>query len=132
MREALSKDEKPGNKLKILKKYARDLGYPVVPGKNCRAFFYSKKITMNTRLCVEKQIYALAHEIGHVATVKRCVKQFGTNLFSIARSTPWYTLEAELTAWNYAEKLAKRLGFYSVNLLKYKHSCLRSYYRSNY
>jgi len=108
------------------------LGYVVRPGLNNACMFSIKEVTYNNNQRYLKKIYAIAHELGHAATIGACKDEFGEKVItgrSDYTATRWYILEAELRAWEFAEYLGRKFGFYGPKMLKYKHSCLRSYYR---
>jgi len=116
-------------KLARLEKYATAIGYKIIPGKENACIPESKVITVNTRQKVIKRIWMIAHEIGHAVTIKKCIKEIGRRALTGANHE-WPALEAELRAWRVTDKIIRTLKVYDEAYLKYKHSCIRSYYRS--
>jgi len=117
-------------KLAKLERLANKLGYIIVPGKENALLPETKTITVNTRQSPIKRAWNTAHEIGHAITLTRCVNEIGKRALSGA-SYEWPTLEAEFRAWREADKLMRKLKLYNDAYLKYKHSCIRSYYCSS-
>ena len=114
-------------KLLRLEKIANKLGYQIVPGKDNTLIPAEKTITINMRQKLIKRVWNTAHEIGHALTLTRCMNEVGMRALTGA-PYEWPCLESELRAWHEADKLMRRLSVYSNEYLRYKHSCIRSYY----
>ena len=114
-------------KLAKLEKIAHKLGYQIVPGERNTFIPDDKTITVNTRQKPEKRAWNTAHEIGHVITLNRCMRELGQLSLSGA-DHEWPVLEAEFRAWRETDKIMRKLNLYNDKYLKYKHSCIRSYY----
>jgi len=110
----------------------RSLGYVVRPGvRNCCSYGL-KEITYNGKQKPLRKIFSLAHEIGHAVTHSECESTWGGKAIyghSDYVPTRWYILESELKAWEFAEYLGRKMGFLGPKMMKYKHACLRTYYR---
>jgi hypothetical protein len=116
-------------KLAKLEKVANGLGYRIVPAKENAFVPDDKIITVNTRQKPLKRAWNTAHEIGHAITLDKCIAEFGKRALTGA-DHEWPCLEAEFRAWRETDKIMRKLGLYSTDYLKYKHSCIRSYYCS--
>jgi hypothetical protein len=116
-------------KLAKLEKIANGLGYRIVPGKENAFVPEDKTITINTRQKLVKRAWNIAHEIGHAMTLSRCIEELGRRALTGA-DHEWPALESEFRAWRETDKLMRKLKLYSDDYLKYKHSCIRSYYCS--
>ena len=81
--------------------------------------FSSKEIVINSSLGIEKKVYILIHEIGHVL-VRRNREKY-REIFS--------TVEEEFEAWRRGKRAAKRLSVYfdERKLESFKTECLMSY-----
>jgi len=110
-----------------LKHLAKSLGFVVIPGNRntCRIAF--KIITINFRQKIDKQVWALAHEIGHAKTLDDCAEELGSCVF-VGPEHSWESQETEWRAWAVADKLMKKFALYTDDYLRYKHSCLSTYY----
>jgi Zn-dependent peptidase ImmA (M78 family) len=68
-------------------------------------------------------LYILAHEIGHAHYKHgRYYKNTDTEAFE-------YIFDNEIEAWNYASRLAKRIGFHNKCFVKFRNDCLLISYR---
>jgi Zn-dependent peptidase ImmA (M78 family) len=114
-----------------LEQYANKLGYKVLPGKYAVCYDKSKVkcIHINYRCSIKNRIFCLAHEIGHALTIASYEQEMGSCLKRSSESQ-WPVLERELHAWAKADKLLRKLKLYTADYLKYKHACLRTYYRT--
>jgi hypothetical protein len=74
-----------------------------------------------------KRLWVIAHELGHALTLDQCIHNFGLRAATGAHHT-WPSTESEVQAWHEADKIIKKLKLYTVDYLKFKHECLRSYY----
>jgi len=119
------------HKLQKLEQLANRMGYTIAPGKEnlCEPGESRKRIVLNTRQAPIKRAWVLAHEIGHAKTYKKCMQEIGDS--ACGPEHEWPSLEWEFRAWREADKLIRKLGLFSREYMKYKHSCLRSYY-TNY
>lgn len=104
-------------------------GYVVISGNTNECIPDDKVIIINPKQNILYKLYALAHETGHLLTLNKCSEEFGERVVT-GNKHYWPSLEAELRAWNAADKIMKRLMLYSPDYLKYKHACLRTYYRT--
>lgn len=90
-----------------------------------------KTIRLNSQLSMENKIFCLAHEIGHHICDEKykrmLLKQVNRGLLS-ATDNSMYQKEDEINAWNYANKLAEKYGFYTKEYLRFKHKRIRTYY----
>ena len=127
---ALSRDaEYLNNVYYLLKKSVMRRGYTVIFGQTTECICEDNVVVLNRKLKLLKRVYSLAHEAGHIITLDRCVDLFGDRVFT-GGSHHWPSLEAEVQAWNVADKVMRRVKLYSAEYVKYKHACLRSYYLS--
>lgn len=113
-------------KLQKLEKAANSIGYIVTPGRQNECRVDSRVITINTRQSLEKRAWALAHELGHAKTYKRCMEEVGER--ACTHEHEWPSLEWELRAWAVADKLLRKLNLFTKEYMQWKHACLRSYY----
>jgi len=116
-------------KLLRLDQLANKLGFKIIPGRESTCVIDDKIITVNTRQKPIKRVWSTAHEIGHALTLTRCISEVGKRAVTGA-SYEWPCLESEFRAWHAADKIVRKLGLYDAEYLKYKHSCIRSYYCS--
>ena len=114
-------------KLAKLELLANKLGYRVVPSNENQCSFETKTIEINTRQRIEKRIFVLAHELGHVKTYRAFFKEFGEKRY-YGNTRTWPVLESELRAWAIADRLIRKLDLYNADYLKCKHTKLRAYY----
>ena len=112
-----------------LENLANKLGYKIVGSRTSAILPSAKLIQINTRQTAIKRAWTIAHEIGHIVTLKKCIREVGPRVLSGA-THEWPSLEAEFRAWRATDKLVRKLGIYSNKYLQYKHSCMRSYYYS--
>jgi len=104
-------------------------GYVVIGGTTNECIPDDKVIVINSKQNILYKIYALAHEAGHLLTLEKCSEEFGDRVVT-GKKHFWPSLEAELRAWHTADKIMRRIRLYSPDYLKYKHACLRTYYRT--
>ncbi len=108
-----------------------------VPGGVCD--FTSRNIYVSSRLGIEKRLYVLMHEVGHVLirwNWDKFEKEFSSHAGhymdgrrSRSRDFKVSTLEEEFEAWKRGKRVAKRLGVVidDEKFSKFKSSCLMSY-----
>lgn len=103
--------------------------------------FSNKRILISSRLGIEKRLYILIHELGHIL-IRNNQKKFqseysGHANVSLDRRCNWTkkfrvsTIEEEIEAWKRGKRVAKRLGI-EINeekFNKFKTNCLMSYIR---
>jgi len=105
-------------------------------------FFHGKYITISKRQSVEKRLYSLLHECGHLLIQQNNTKyeekypaqakmnQFYSNK-RIEKSKDYRveTLTEEIEAWNRGRKLADRLNLFieDKNFRKLTNECIYSY-----
>lgn len=106
---------------------ASKLGFKVVAGNRNWCTLGKRTITINFRQNMYNCIYSLAHEIGHAKTLKSCVKDFGYSC-AISKEKSYAGIESEFRAWCVADNLIRKLNLFGNDYVKYKHSCLRTYY----
>jgi hypothetical protein len=101
--------------------------------------FSNKRILISSRLGVEKRLYILIHEVGHIL-IRNNWKKFQTEYSGHANVSAdgrrnWTekfrisTVEEEIEAWKRGKRAAKRLGI-EINeekFNKFKTKCLMSY-----
>jgi len=110
-----------------LEKLANELGCIVIPGRENTYLHKEKIIVVNMRQKPLKRAWSIAHEIGHAMTLGVCIQEFGNRMGTCTDYT-WPSVETELRAWCKSDELMRDLKLYSKEYLKYKHSCIRSYY----
>ena len=101
--------------------------------------FSNKEIVINSSLGIEKKVYILIHEIGHVL-VRRNREKYresfpahaeATSDGRVTRSKKFKvsTVEEEFEAWRRGKRAAKRLSVYfdERKLESFKTECLMSY-----
>lgn len=77
------------------------------------------------------QLWALAHELGHVLAAGTYPKRLRHKFIPMARSKSFWELEDECQAWAWADSLLLSLNprFYNMDYIKMKISCLKQYFR---
>lgn len=114
-------------KLMKLEQLANKLGCIVIPGKRNIYLHRERIIVVNMRQKPLKRAWSIAHEIGHAMTLGASIQEFGNRMLTRMDHT-WPSVETEFRAWCKSDKLMRDLNLYSKEYLKYKHSCMRSYY----
>jgi hypothetical protein len=114
-------------KLDRLEELANKIGYEVVPNSTNEFLPDAQIIKYNSRQKLINKIFALGHEIGHALTYPSCLQDLGEKAFSGPVNT-WRSREAELRAWEEADKLMRIIGLYGPEYFQYKHRCIRTYY----
>jgi len=89
-------------------------------------------IRIRTNQSQRKKLWNIAHELGHILAINDYPAELLESFNASASGTFW-ELEDELQAWSYADILLRQLNpkFYSREYIKYKHQCLRTYYRQH-
>lgn len=76
-------------------------------------------IVINKDISSRREIlYLLAHELGHAHY------QHGGMWVKTVRGAFNYMWDNEIEAWNYASRLAKRVGFFNKYFVKCRNDCL--------
>jgi len=110
---------------------------PDTPGGVC--CFVNKEVVVNSSLGIEKRLYVLLHEIGHILirwNWKKFEKEFAAHAGHFAdgrksRSKKFRvsTLEEEFEAWKRGKRIASKLSVRidEEKFNKFKCECLMSY-----
>jgi len=116
--------------LKRLENWVSKQGYILIKNNkvNDSVDSQNKIVYLNTRSKIEKQIFSLLHECGHIMTrknKKKFYKEFAVladleEKETLRKPLHFYVLEVEdeIRAWRYGIKLAKKLNI-PLNIKKY-------------
>jgi Zn-dependent peptidase ImmA (M78 family) len=116
-----------------LKRIIKMLGIELKESNERYVTIEEEGITMHYPSNIPKrnQLWALAHELGHVLAAREYPKRIRKKFVPIARSRSFYELEDECQAWAWADVLLSALNprFYNTDYIKMKVSCLKAYFR---
>ena len=122
------------NALEELEALAKQYDVEIKPAKENALIFTDEDIpctiTYTSPQNIRTRLWATAHELGHLILIQSSDPELAER-FTNASGNFW-EIEAEFQAWAIADVLLEQLNpkFYEENYMRWKHTQLKTYYRS--
>lgn len=124
------------SELEKLKMLAKQMGFPVTMGTEDRCNFTKKRISLNRNRVPRNQVYALAHELGHIhvrgeysAEEEFLLRFPGYACAEHTKGNRVSRVEEEVLAWGEARKLLDEhdVPVDEIAFNRIKQACLSTY-----